>query len=187
VTELNAGVTAGIRGLGSAQGGFENNRHGAEPNFTYVRADLSHTRDLPGDFQAFGKIQGQASDEPLLDSEEFSGGGLGTVRGYLESEVLGDNALFGSAEMRSPSLTSLLGKSVDEWRFYLFGDAGFVAIDDPLPEQASRLDLASVGVGSRLRLEQHFNASLDLAVPLIDGPNTSAFGPRLTFRLWAEF
>ena len=42
-------------------------------------------------FQLFAKAQGQVADQPLVNSEQFSGGGLGTVRGYLESEELGDN------------------------------------------------------------------------------------------------
>ena len=84
-------------------------------------------------------MQGQAADKPLVNSEQFSGGGLGTVRGYLESEELGDNAILGSAELRSPSLGGLLGKTVDEWRFYLFGEGGVLAIDDPLPEQQNQI------------------------------------------------
>ena len=187
LTALNASVTAGLPQVGSDETDFDNDRHGASSNFFYFRADLAHTRDLPEGFQLFAKVQGQAADEPLLNSEQFSGGGLDTVRGYLESEALGDEAIFGSGELRTPSLTSLLGKTVDEWRFYAFGDGGVVSINEPLPEQATQTDLASVGFGTRLRLADHYNGSLDFAVPLLTGPTTNAYSPRLTFRLWAEF
>ena len=80
-----------IREMGSDDAEFDENRHGATGNFAYFRGDLSHTLTLPEDFQVFVKGQGQASDQPLVNSEQFSGGGLGTVRGYLESEELGDN------------------------------------------------------------------------------------------------
>jgi len=142
---------------------------------------------LPEGFQLFVKAQGQASDQPLVNSEQFSGGGLGTVRGYLESEELGDNAIFGSAEMRSPSLGDFLGKAVDEWRFYLFGEGGELPINDPLPEQQSQFKLASVGAGTRIKLVNHLNGSFDLGLPLDNGPQTNAYEALLTFRLWAEF
>jgi hemolysin activation/secretion protein len=186
-TDVNASVNLALRGWGSNEAQFELNRHGAEGDFIYFRGDASHTRDLPEGFQLFVKAQGQASSEPLVDSEQFSGGGLGTVRGYLESEELGDNAIIGSAEMRTPSLGTLLGKAVDEWRFYLFGEGGELTIDDPLPEQQSVFRLASVGAGTRIKLVDHVNGSLDFGLPLDNGPDTNAYEGLLTFRLWAEF
>ena len=186
-TDLNGSVSLALRGTGSDEAQFELNRHGARGDFIYFRGDLSHTRDLPEGFQFFVKAQGQAADQPLVNSEQFSGGGLGTVRGYLESEELGDNGLFGSAEMRSPSLSSLLGKTVDEWRFYLFGEGGLLTIDDPLPQQQAKMKLASVGAGSRIKLLNHLNGSLDLGLPLDNGPQTNVYEVLLTFRLWAEF
>jgi hemolysin activation/secretion protein len=186
-TELNASVNLAVREIGSDQTDFDLNRHGASGNFIYFRGDLSHTHDLPEGFQIFVKAQGQATDQPLLNSEQFSGGGLGTVRGYLESEELGDNGLFGSVELRTPSLGNFLGKSVDEWRFYAFSDAGMLGNDDPLPEQQTTFRLASVGVGTRIRLLDHFNGSLDIGVPLDSGPQTRIHDPLFTFRVWAEF
>ena len=186
-TDLNASVNLALRGTGSDEADFDLNRHGASGDFIYFRGDLSHTRDLPEGFQVFVKAQGQASDQPLVNSEQFSGGGLGTVRGYLESEELGDNAIFGSAEMRSPSLGGLLGPTVNEWRFYLFGEGGEMTMDDPLPEQQSQFKLASVGAGSRIKLVSHLNGSFDVGLPLDNGPQTNAYEALLTFRLWAEF
>jgi hemolysin activation/secretion protein len=51
-TELNASVTFALRGLGSSEEQYEENRHGADGGFIYFRGDLSHTRDLPEGFQA---------------------------------------------------------------------------------------------------------------------------------------
>jgi len=186
-TDLNASVNLSFRELGSSGALFQDNRYGADASYIYFRGDLSHTHDLPGGFQIFVKAQGQAADKPLVNSEQFSGGGLGTVRGYLESEELGDNGIFGSMEMRSPSLTDVLGKSVDEWRFYVFGEGGLLAIDDPLPEQQVQFRLASVGAGTRIKLQDHYNGSFDVGLPLDNGTNTNAYEPLLTFRVWAEF
>ncbi len=186
-TDLNASVNLDIRGWGSDQSQFEVNRHDADGSFIYFRGDISHTRELPEGFQVFAKVQGQASDKPLVNTEQFSGGGLGTVRGYLESEELGDNAIIGNLELRTPSLSDFVGKAVDEWRFYIFGDAGLLTIDNALPEQQEQFRLASVGAGTRFRFEDHYNGSLDCGLPLDKATTTNAYEALLTFRLWAEF
>ena len=127
----------------------------------------------------------------LINSEQFSGGGLGTVRGYLESSALGDNGVFGTLELRSPSFLHGAGKDsknpANEWRVYGFIDAGHLTLNDPLPEQQGSFDLISVGVGSHLRLWNHFNGSFDLGVPLTGQGAISAGDWLATFRLWADF
>jgi hemolysin activation/secretion protein len=186
-TDLNGAVDLHLRGMGSGEAEFDENRHGADGGFIYFRGDLSHTHDLPEGLQIFGKIQGQAADQPLVNSEQFSGGGLGSIRGYLESEALGDNALLGSTELRTPSLGGWVGKSVDDWRIYVFSEGGILTINDPLPEQKANFSLASVGAGTRIKFQDHFNGSFDVGVPLLAGVQTSPYDMLLTFRVWAEF
>lgn len=186
-TDLNGSINFHLRGMGSSPEQFTNDRVGSDGGFIYFRGDLSHTRDLAEGSQIYIKAQGQAANEPLINNEQFSGGGLGSVRGYLESEVLGDNALLGTVEMRSPSIGGLLGKTVDEWRFYAFGEGGVLADDDALAEQKATFTLASVGVGTRIKLQNHFNGSFDVGVPLLVGVQTNPYDILLTFRVWAEF
>jgi len=193
LTDLDLQIVFNIRGIGSNATQFDNNRFDADRNFIYLRGDVDHTQDLPGDLQLFGKLSGQVSDSPLINSEQFSLGGLGTVRGYLESAVLGDDAIVFNFEFRSPSLLGWIrsggsAKPGDDWRFYFFTDAGTTSIQDALPEQAVRYSLASYGGGTRLTLFNHFNGSLDLAVPLFNqGTTTRAQNPFLTFRVWTDF
>jgi hemolysin activation/secretion protein len=196
-TELSAGVTMHFRGMGSKDESLERNRFGADGNFFYFRGDLSHEHELPGGWQIYGKIQGQAADAPLVNSEQFGGGGVGTARGYLEAEALGDNALFGTLEFRSPSLLDEVkrggsaanpdDRSGNEWRFYLFGDAGALTLHEPLPEQDSSFRLASIGIGSELTFKKHFHGVIELALPLTSLSDTEAHDPRFNFRLWADF
>ena len=186
-TDLNTSVTMDVRGIGSGETEFDNNRHGADASFLYLRGDLAHTRDLPEGFQFYAKMQGQIADKPLVNSEQFSGGGIGTVRGYLESEELGDNGILGSLELRTPSLLGLMEKTTDDWRIYAFTDGGELSIYEPLPEQQSAFLLGSVGVGTRFRIHQYFNGSLDLGLPLVAGPQTDIYRMLLTFRVWMEF
>jgi hemolysin activation/secretion protein len=186
VTALSAGVTFAARGLGSDEAQFDFSRFNAGGNFIYLRGGIEHTHDLPMGLQVCGRVSGQVSDQPLVSSEQFSAGGLATVRGYLESEVLGDNAVLGSLELRSPSLLKGPAEKY-ELRLYLFAEGGTVLVDSPLPDQPSSFQLASIGVGGSVRLGNHFNGSLDLGLPFISQAQTDAWDPLLTFRVWADF
>lgn len=193
-TDLSASLVMGLRGLSSGGGEFDAKRYNADGGFIYLRAEGSHTHDFQSGTQLFAKIQGQVASGPLINSEQFSGGGLGNARGYLESAVQGDNAIMGSLEVRTPSLIPSPVKEGEvrpsrpnEWRFYAFCDAGYLSNYDPLPEQDSSFPLASVGLGSRFRLRDHFNGSIDAAFPLIDQGTTDQGDIVVTFRMWSDF
>jgi len=190
-TEMNHTLTFGLRGLGSNQTDYSNKRYNADGNFVTLRGDVAHTHDLKGGAQVFGKLQAQLASRPLINSEQFSGGGLGTARGYLESTSLGDNGVFGTAEMRSPSLIGNPkpgGTASDDWRFHAFADAGLLGIWDALPGQQKQFGFASIGLGTRFKFAGHYNGSLDVATPLIEKQPTADQGDiRVTFRSWADF
>jgi hemolysin activation/secretion protein len=189
-TQLDIGPTFNVRGLGSSPGAFDAKRYDAESNFIYLRGDLSRQQDLPLALQIYAKAQGQLTNQPLVNSEQFSLGGQDTVRGYLESEVLGDDAITGSVELRSPPLAQYaqyFGHAVNDWRGFVFADAGHAKILDPLPQQQATFDLASIGVGTRIQLINHLNGSVDVAVPLITSLNTKSGQVRVEFRVWVAF
>lgn len=186
-TTADIGLTFAARELGSDTPELDTNRFKADGNFFYLRGDLSHQRDLAAGFQIFGKLQGQVSDQPLVNSEQFAGGGLGTVRGYLEAEVLGDDGVVATVELRSPNVWPARGAPGNEWRFRLFAEGGYYSLLDPLPQQTAKFELASIGLGTSVHWHDHFNASLDLAIPLTSESSTDAFDPRATFRIWGEF
>jgi hemolysin activation/secretion protein len=48
------------------------------------------------------RVNAQLSDRPLLSLEQFSIGGMQSVRGYRENQLLRDDGVFGSAEVRVP-------------------------------------------------------------------------------------
>ena len=208
ITIFDAGLSCSARGaivnanqlIGTNYGNsssFAAAQKGADAGFFILKADLSHTHDLPEGFQIFGKVQGQYSPEPLIYSEQFAGGGLDTCRGYLEGTVAGDSAAFGSVELRSPSL--LPGHAgINEWRVYSFFDGGAVC-NVPVQggNRVSQFTLAAYGFGSRARLFSGLNGSLDVGVPLTSQPTSApgastpmsvlAWNPLWTFRLFGEF
>ncbi|MFZ4764873.1 MAG: ShlB/FhaC/HecB family hemolysin secretion/activation protein [Roseimicrobium sp.] len=190
-TEFNTNVTFHLRGTGAEPVEFDNKRYLADGAFIYLRGDVSHQQDLPAGFRLYGKIQGQVADSPLINSEQYAGGGLSTVRGYLESTAMGDNGVFGTVELHSPSFIGTdreeRGERVNEWRIYSFLEGGRLQMYEPLAEQESVFDLASWGIGSRMRLFGHLNGSVDIAWPLLDQGTTKKDEMFVNFRVWTDF
>ena len=176
-----------MRGLGGNSAQFLNNRYGADGNYIIIRGDLSHEHDLPGGFQVYGKVQGQIADQPLISNEQLSGGGIGTARGYLEAEALGDSGIFGTVELRSPSLLGLLGRTKGDWRLYGFYDAGWLAVDQSLSGQDSQFSFASYGIGTRLQLFDHFDGSIAVAFPRTTVGQTAVKSVHTIFRASLNF
>jgi hemolysin activation/secretion protein len=186
-TGLSAGITFSFRGTSEQEAvEFDNRRYNSSANFFYFRGGIDHTQNLPWDFQLLAAVQGQATANPLVDTEQFSLGGLNTVRGYLESVVVGDNAICGTLQFQTPSLLAWLPEG-NEWRFFVFFDAGYAMLNDPLPEQESSFTLWSYGIGTSLRLVGHLNGEFLIGVPQITQEPSEAGSPLFTFRLSAEF
>lgn len=200
-TQFNAAMTYNLRPFSSQWQDFDAKRYYASASFTHFNVDVSHTQELPEGFQLWGKVQAQVADGALVSSEQLSAGGLDTVRGYLESEVLGDDGVVGNLEIRSPDIGAMLQKQLkdetgkgaprfttfNEWRLFAFTDAARVRIQHPLPEQISQFDLWSYGVGSRFKVFNGINGVVALSVPMITQTYTRAGDPRFNFRVWGEF
>ncbi|QNH19529.1 hemolysin secretion/activation protein ShlB/FhaC/HecB [Xanthomonas sp. GW] len=174
----------------SQPGSFDYKRYNARPNFAHLRLEGSHTRTLGEDFQLFGRAQTQLSAEPLISNEEMSIGGLDTVRGYKESQALGDYGVTAQLELRSPSFAGWFGSSAQQARARAFVDGGYVRIHQPLPEQTPSETLISVGIGATAQVFEHINGSFDIAAPLSRPGGDKA--PKqddvnVLFRLWGEF
>jgi hemolysin activation/secretion protein len=192
--QLDGSFNWHFRGMGSGEVEFDNRRYAANGNYFYFRGLASYEHDLWEDFQLKAVVQGQATDNALVDSEQFSVGGLNTVRGYLESQTVGDSAIAGSLELRSPSLLRWwVPGEKNEFRLLGFVDAGSVFINDPLPEQTTNFNLLSVGFGAMAKFVDWINGAVYVGIPQItqgsdEGGNYRPAGdPLLVFRVWGEF
>ncbi len=76
-------------------------------------------------FDIFLAGGGQIADRPLLASEEMALGGPYRTRGYDFSEVLGDEGIYGLAELRYRFATETL--PFDFLQLYAFVDGGYVS------------------------------------------------------------
>jgi len=184
--QTDGSINWNFRGTGSTEEEFDNRRYSANGNYFYFRGLASYEQDIFWDWRIKGVLQGQASADALVDSEQFSLGGLTTVRGYLESQVVGDSAVAGTLELQTPSLLAWTKKDKQELRLFAFLDAGSAFINDPLPEQTTQFNLWSYGIGANVKLMDWLNSSVVLGFPQITQGSREAGEPLLTFRLWGE-
>ncbi|WP_372393822.1 ShlB/FhaC/HecB family hemolysin secretion/activation protein [Xanthomonas sp. NCPPB 3582] len=180
-------ATANLRGVGDDAAQFDAKRYQAKPNFMHLRADVAQTRTLGQDYQLYAHVQTQLAAEPLISNEQFSLGGLDSVRGYDESQALGDFGAAAQLELRSPSFQSAAARLVQEARVYAFVDGGYARIREPLPEQRISETLISTGVGLTVKAFAHLNGTLDIAAPLSSPDGHTSDDINVLFRLWGEF
>lgn len=171
-TRFTAGLNFGVRGANS-RGEFEDKRFKATPDFLYIRGDIQRTDYLPHDINLKTNFSLQLSDSPLISNEQFTAGGHMTVRGYYESQVLGDAGVSAGLELHSPKL--FYDDSSDfKMRLLTFAEGAFVETLEPLPGQLRQQDLYSAGVGLRVTKLKQLVVKIDWAYPLRDSGDAAS-------------
>ncbi|WP_443096722.1 ShlB/FhaC/HecB family hemolysin secretion/activation protein [Stenotrophomonas sp. PUT21] len=187
--QLNVGLQAvfGARsmfGYGSSDDEFDWKRAYADPSFFALKLELSDTYTLESGAQWYARLSAQMTDQPLVSGEQFAAGGMFTTRGYRSAEGIGDYGALATLEWRTRPL-GLWG--LQDWRFYGFVDGAWLGLRQPLPEQADSASMSAVGVGSSLRIGQHYNLRLDYGRTLSDGPTTTKDANRLHLSVGASY
>ena len=179
----------GLAGLG-AEG---NSRANGSPEYTV--ASLDFTRSAP--LATLGSaalsysfaLQGQYSlGDPLLSPVEAAFGGRQFGRFFDAGSMNGEQALFGSFELRYARPLALGLAEPVRFQGYLFFDAGMIRQQGELqPQEARERHAASAGLGVRLGLPHGMNALVEITrlvsqpagVVLDDSPRVNAsFGVR---------
>jgi len=200
-TNFSVAANAGPRGVVNNQSAFANDRDLGRDNYFYLRADLAFDVKLPADFRLRLRAAGQAAAEPLITNENFSIAGADGVRGYLESEVLGDEGIKETVQVISPGWHAHERVLGDAFAFF---DTGRTWVIDSLACEPSGtgLHLRSVGGGVEVLPGQKVTGSLTWAKALdsatdlgvaaasgcpASGPATLAGQSRLLFLLRGSF
>ncbi len=184
-TSLNA--TVGLRPLGSDALAFDNKRFFSRGDFAYVRPAVTWTRTFAGNHQLYAAVDAQIANGPLISNEQFSIGGNGSVRGYLQGTAMGDSGVHGTAEVRSdPWAIKIDPKNVwlTSLRGLFFYDYGYATIIDHLPQQERAFRMSSTGIGVRSTLFNDYHFDADIAWPLRDEAKVKAGHPQFQFRLY---
>lgn len=165
-TRFTAGVNFGLRGPNS-RGEFEDKRFKANPDFIYFRGDINRTDYFANDINLESSFRLQLSGSPLISNEQFTAGGYLSVRGYYESQILGDVGTGAGIELYSPKLfydeTSEL-----KMRALVFAEGAFAEVLEPLPGQLRQQELYGAGIGLRVTKSKQLLVKIDWAYPLRD-------------------
>lgn len=186
---LSLGANVGLRGISADEQEFRTKRYNASASWAALRVELDYLARLKGGWQAGFRFASQLASGPLISNEQFSAGGLDSVRGYYESQDLGDDGISGQFQLDTPNLIPNV-KGVNNLRFFTFVDAAYLRVRDPLPGQQKITGLSSVGLGLNMQLLDRINASFLLAAPLRDAstvPTNVGDSMRAQLRLWTEF
>ncbi|HKQ29896.1 MAG TPA: POTRA domain-containing protein [Burkholderiales bacterium] len=165
---------------------FECKRVGAKANYFYLRTDFQRTQSFRSGFGVVGRFGIQVASDPLISNEQYGAGGMTSVRGYLDSERFGDSGWQVSVEGRTPSWRVGEGDKFDTYGL-IFYEAARLKLQEPLPEQKTSFELASIGIGMHFMAWQRLNAEWHLGYPLKDGAVTRKGDERLQFRLEYAF
>ena len=138
-------------------------RSGANPNYTILRANLALTWDFGPKGSLTAQWNGQWTRDLLVPAEQFSIGGIGSVRGFNGRGATGD-----TGQRLSLEWSSSMRRLSEPWRleggWQVFVEGAQAQRSKPLPEEIVRTTLAGAGVGFRLNWREQFSLRADVGV-----------------------
>jgi len=110
------------------------------------------------------QLAAQLTPDSLLPLEQFSLGGINTVRGYRENQLVSDNGILGSLELRFPLTYN--PQILQITPFFAVGSGWNNQRANPDPQT-----IASIGLGVRWQISTALSLRLDYGIPLVDVVN----------------
>ncbi|MBI3999785.1 MAG: ShlB/FhaC/HecB family hemolysin secretion/activation protein, partial [Candidatus Omnitrophica bacterium] len=169
-------------------------RQGVEPYFYRLRGSLFRSQKLFFGTTGVAKMEFQHAGRKLPSSSAFYLGGATTVRGYPETDYLGDSGILTNLELFIPTYFF-----PQEWRlpkselplqqqvqFVGFFDLGYGRLRGPSDLESPHRYLSGVGGGLKIQLKEYVSARLEWARALGDHPLTDANRHQFHFRFEVE-
>ncbi len=153
----------GVNAFGSSGANNPLASRGAKPVFSKFNLGLWYKRSLPRNFQVNLRFKTQLASRKLTPQQEFSLGGMDSVRGYPTGDYLADNAFTDSLELLIPAFFIPRG-----WRLPY--------ADRPFKEQVTPLFFIDHGWGMRKGALASEHKSI----------NFLGVGPALNIRLYNQ-
>ncbi|MDX2232671.1 MAG: ShlB/FhaC/HecB family hemolysin secretion/activation protein [Leptolyngbyaceae cyanobacterium bins.349] len=152
-------LSFGLPILGATQ-----NEAGIDGRFFSWLGQFQWVQAVNRDTTLIARVAAQLTPDNLLALEQFSLGGVDTVRGFRQNYRVGDNGIVGNLEIRFPILQQEGGIGIVQ--LAPFVDVGKVwSRLDTIPSPQL---LASAGVGLRWQIGNQLLARLDWGIPIVD-------------------
>ncbi len=180
-------------GGGSTEEEFQSARDKADPDFSIYTFSASHRQYLDETkiHEFMGTFRYIKPDERLVPAKMTTFGGMYSVRGYEENEIVADGGVLASVQYRFDlskhlinQVTSddkerdMLYRKTEMWppnlSLLVFSDYGRSKTKDPTSDEIAHETLMSVGVGVQAELGANLSAGVYYAMPLEDALITQA-------------
>lgn len=174
---------------GSGQDEFTLARIGAERDFSIMTIAARHSQYLDKDKiqRLSGSFQWIVPDERLVPAKMTAFGGMYSVRGYDEYEIIADGGILASAQYEfdlvaynkskdnktEPEQTGQKKPFLRKLAPLAFVDYGLAKMEDPLTTEQADQELCSVGAGILVELGNNFSGAVYYGYPLIETADTS--------------
>jgi hemolysin activation/secretion protein len=140
------------------------NESSPDSRFVAWRGQGQWVRQLAPDTLVLVRSDLQFADRPLVALEQFSLGGIDSVRGYRQDTLLTDNGLLFSAEARLPILRVRRIDSLLQLTPFVDVGTAWNRSGRPDPDPGT---LAGIGLGLRWQTRDRLTARLEWGIPLV--------------------
>jgi len=175
----------GLRAFGNTNAEFSGKRVGARPNFAFLKANIERRQKLFLGSSLLVRLEGQGANSPLISNEQYSIGGLDSVRGYLESQQVLDDGIAAALELHTPSYVPF--SWLTDMHFVAFVDGARGRIQQALPDQINSYSLYSIGTALHMLALERLQLDAQWAVALKDNEDIERGDNRIHFRMAYEF
>lgn len=177
---------------GSSRDDFMRARLNTDPDFTIYNVAAAHSQYLDSDKvkRLSGSFRLIDPDERLVPAKMTPFGGLYTVRGYEEDEIVADGGILASGQFEY-DLVGQTKRKEKPWLRKLaplaFIDCGRAKIQSPVPGERTIRELSSVGLGMVFKLGDNLSGGMYCGWPLRGTDETDRGDARWNFSFIYRF
>ncbi len=189
---------------GSSKRRFLDARLDTDPDFAIYDLTASHSQYLDSAkvSRIIGSFRSTSSDKRLVPAKMTTFGGLYSVRGYEEDEIVADGGVLMSVQYEFDLVKSNItkqDKQVDMQQKVMKGpllrklsplvfmDYGRAKIKHPIVGEQGVRELCSVGIGTVIEVRNDFNAGIYYGLPLRSTEETESGRGRLNMSFIKRF
>lgn len=187
---------------GSSKEDFAKARLDTDPDFTIDVFSAKHTQFLDKSkiHELSGSFRSMNSNKRLIPAKMSTFGGLYSVRGYSENDIVADGGILASLQYRFDLAEYSMGSLSDDekkerrkkrWApqisFVGFVDHGRAKIKNPVPGEIEAQELFGVGLGTEVELGKNIFGAVYYSVPMRGTKDTEKGDGRWNFNFIYRF